>query len=70
MLTLSIAANFGLCRKKNAGTSVRDPLSGTSMFCEQEMVDEFILSSTSRQLLTKLIDACSEHTHNCNCAYL
>lgn len=47
MLTLSIDANFGLCRKKNAGTSVRDPLSGTSMFCEQEMVDEFILSSTS-----------------------
>ena len=36
MLTLSIDANFGLCRKKTAGTSVHDPLSKTTMFLDQD----------------------------------
>ena len=42
MLTLSIDANFGLCRKKSAGSSVHPPLSGSSMFLNQEEVDEYV----------------------------
>ena len=41
-MTLSIDANFGLCRKKAAGNSVHEPLSGTMMFFDQDDVDHFI----------------------------
>ena len=42
MLTLSMDANFGLCRKKAASSSVHPPLSGSSMFLNQEEVDEYV----------------------------
>lgn len=42
---MAVDANFGLCRKKTAGTSVREPLSGTSMFCPQGEVNDYVLSS-------------------------
>lgn len=41
-VTLSIDANFGLCRKKAAGSSVHKPLSRTTMFCDQADVDDFV----------------------------
>ena len=40
ILTLSVDANFGLCRKKAAGTSVHDPLSKTAMFLDQNEVND------------------------------
>jgi len=49
-LTLSIDANFGLCRKKNAGTSVREPLSGNSMFGDQGKVNDYVLSSMTESV--------------------
>ena len=33
---------FGLCRKKSAGCSVRQPLSGTSIFENQDEVNSFV----------------------------
>ena len=45
VITLSIDANFGLCRKKTAGSSVREPLSGSSMFCHQGDVNDYVMSS-------------------------
>ena len=42
ILTLSVDANFGLCRKKAAGTSVHDPLSKTAMFFDQNEVNQFV----------------------------
>ncbi len=41
-VTVSVDANFGLCRKKAAGASVRGPLSGQGMFLDQGRVDEFV----------------------------
>ena len=41
-ITLSIDANFGLCRKKASGSGVHEPLSGTTVFCNQHNVDSFI----------------------------
>lgn len=41
--TLSIDANFGLCRKVAAGTSVRDPLhTATGLYCDQQSVDVYV----------------------------
>lgn len=45
IITLSIDANFGLCCKKTAGSSVREPLSGTSMFCHQGDVNDYVLNN-------------------------
>ncbi len=42
IITLSIDANFGLCRKKADGCSVHEPLSGTTMFCDQYDVNNFV----------------------------
>ena len=42
MLTISVDALFGLCRKKAAGSSVHDPLNGTVVFEDQYEVDQFI----------------------------
>ena len=41
-MTLSIDANFGLCRKKATGSSIHKPLSGTTMFFNQNNVNDFI----------------------------
>ena len=37
-----IDANFGLCRKKAAGSSVHEPLSSTTIFCDQHDVNNFV----------------------------
>ena len=42
MITVSMDANFGLCRGKAAGNSVHPPLSGTELFFEQSEVDQFV----------------------------
>ena len=47
---MSIDANFGLCRKKSAGTSVHEPLSGTTMFYNQNDVNQFISNYGSTNL--------------------
>jgi len=54
MVTLSIDGNFGPCRKKAAGTSVHDPLTGHLMFCDQAEVDEFVGSynATNSEMTT------------------
>jgi len=41
-LFLSIDGLFGLCRKKNAGKSVRDPLHNGKLFEDQAVVDSFV----------------------------
>ena len=39
---LSIDGNFGLCRKRAAGTSVREPLHNSTYFIPQKDVDLFV----------------------------
>ena len=39
---LSIDGLFGLCRKKKAGKSVRDPLHNDRLFKNQANVDDFV----------------------------
>ena len=51
-MTLSIDANFGLCCKKTAGSSVREPLSGTSIFCHQGDVNDYVLGSGCSSVAT------------------
>ena len=38
----SMDALFGLCRKKSAGSSIREPLNGTLFFLKQDDVDKFV----------------------------
>ena len=42
-------ALFVLCRKKAAGRSVRKPLNGSLMFCDQAVVDSFVASYQKRR---------------------
>ena len=44
LLTLSIDANFGLCRKRSAGKSVSGPRTKNKMFIDQTEVDSFVQS--------------------------
>ena len=53
-MTLSIDANFGLCRKKAAGSSIHEPLSGTTMFFNQHNVNEFIADYGSTSLTSSV----------------
>lgn len=48
-ITVSLDALFGLCRKISAGKSVREPLSGTSVFEEQSAVDAFVDSYNPKE---------------------
>ena len=48
---MSIDALFGLCRKKSAGSSVRDPLQQGTFFECQSDVDAFVAKYPSRHLL-------------------
>ena len=41
-ITIAIDALFGLCRKKAAGASVRNPLSNSRMFESQSEVNAFV----------------------------
>ncbi len=38
----SIDGNFGLCRKKSSGKSVRPPLHEDTIFMKQESVDQYV----------------------------
>ena len=42
MVTISLDALFGLCRKKAAGSSVRGPLNAGIIFDDQSQVNTFI----------------------------
>ena len=46
-LIVSVDALFGLCRKKSAGSSVHGPLSGTTVFENQDAVNSFVQSENS-----------------------
>ena len=65
---LSLDANFGLCRKKSAGNSVRNPLHNESLFLDQVEVNEFVtlsvdnygsFTTTNLQVTTKIYIAYS-----------
>ena len=42
MCFFPIGGNFGLCRKKTSGSSVRLPLHRQKMFFEQDEVDKYV----------------------------
>ena len=53
-------ANFGLCRKKSAGNSVRSPLHSKSLFLDQLEVNEFVnnygsLQTTNTQVIVIMV---------------
>ena len=53
-------ANFGLCRKKSAGNSVRSPLHSKSLFLDQLEVNEFVnnygsLQTTNIQVIVIMV---------------
>ena len=51
----SIDGNFGLCRKRASGISVRAPLHGQTMFFDQESIDKYIQSyGTIKMSLSKV----------------
>lgn len=54
---LSIDGNFGLCRKKSSGSSVRAPLHSDSVFLDQEDIDKFVNSYGSLEV---------HHNKECN----
>ena len=43
-MIVTLDANFGLVRKQSSGTSVLEPLHGTSMFVAEKDVQEYLLS--------------------------
>lgn len=47
VLTVSIDGNFGLCRKKSAGSSIYRPKTKNLMFEDQDVVDNFVLNYKS-----------------------
>ena len=47
---VSMDALFGLPRKKSAGTSVRSPLFGHTMFMDQNTVDEYVAAESIKKL--------------------
>ena len=54
LLTLSIDANFGLCRKRSAGKSVSGPRTKNKMFIDQTEVDSFVQSYSSHSKPTNM----------------
>ena len=56
----SYDALFGLCRKKHAGTSVRPPLFGATLFEKQDEEDAFVqeYDSAGSLMTTKVILVC------------
>jgi len=57
---VSVDAIFGLCQKKSAGNSLCDPLSGTTVFGPQEVVNSFVASQDLFR------DASNEFSHMIN----
>ena len=53
----SIDGNFGLCRKKASGSSVRPPLHQQTKFFDQALVDEYVKSyGTIKMTMNKVRD--------------
>ncbi len=51
----SIDGNFGLCRKKSSGKSVRPPLHEDTIFLKQETVDNYVKGyGKTKALLNKV----------------
>ena len=48
ILTISIDANFGLCRKRSAGRSVSSPRTENAVFVDQASVDSYVQTYSSR----------------------
>ena len=46
----SIDGNFGLCRKRASGNSVRPPLHQQTMFFDQECIDKYVASYGNIQM--------------------
>ena len=47
ILTISIDANFGLCRKRSAGKSVSGPKTENAEFVDQASVDNYVQTYSS-----------------------
>ena len=62
----SIDGNFGLCWKRSAGSSVRAPLHGQTMFIDQEKIDKYV-QATSYRIQTPL--CCWQFSSNLSRAY-
>ena len=57
---MGMDANFGLCRKKSAGNSVRSPLHSKSLFLDQLEVNKFVnnygsLQTTNIQVIVIMV---------------
>lgn len=52
---LSVDANFGLCRKKAAGRSVREPLHKGTYFLPQSVIDDYVKSYGSTGAITQKV---------------
>ena len=48
VITISIDANFGLCRRKSAGSSVHPPIAATKLFFDQDEVDHYVTQYDSQ----------------------
>ena len=48
IVTISIDANFGLCRRRAAGNSVHPPIAATKLFFDQDEVDQFVTQYDSQ----------------------
>lgn len=48
IVTISIDANFGLCRKRAAGSSVHPPIAATKLFFDQDEVDQYVMQYDSQ----------------------
>ncbi|CAI8020679.1 hypothetical protein GBAR_LOCUS12350 [Geodia barretti] len=59
-VTISIDGNFGLCRKKAAGSSSHGPLSGTKMFLDQSMVTNYITHYSCPTTVYRGTQQCSD----------
>lgn len=62
----SIDGNFGLCRKKAAGNSVRPPLHEKAVFFDQESVDKYVASYGVIQMSTSKVSTIIVCVQVCN----
>ena len=64
----SIDGNFGLCRKRASGSSVRPPLHERTKFCDQECVDQYVGNyGTIKMSANKVLLFSPIHNHVCLC---
>ena len=54
----SIDGNFGLCRKKSSGNSVRPPLNQQTFFCQQEEVDNYVSTYGTMNVSVNKVNKC------------